>query len=196
MPQIVNGDPADSRRRRFASSSASSPFTICGIAFPFSSPVRRGRRRIDRPATKKRRSSRRPRSALQSQRSGLLVGSTPTAVLNLQSQRSGLNRRPLDYESSALPLSYAGDAAVYQSCLTTTMVHALARTRTVTPCGTTPSRWRVYQFHHQGPSTAAACNQRSAIRESEFQFQTSPLAVQHGSDGARTRDLSSDSRVL
>ena len=25
------------------------------------------------------------------------------------SQRSGLNRRPLDYESSALPLSYAGD---------------------------------------------------------------------------------------
>jgi hypothetical protein len=27
---------------------------------------------------------------------------------------------------------------------------ALARTRTVTPCGTTPSRWRVYQFHHQG----------------------------------------------
>src|SRR5262245_49150818 len=44
----------------------------------------------------------------------------------LQSQRSGLNRRPLDYESSALPLSYVG--------------HALARTRTVTPCGTTPSR--------------------------------------------------------
>jgi hypothetical protein len=29
--------------------------------------------------------------------------------LTLQSQRSGLNRRPLDYESSALPLSYAGD---------------------------------------------------------------------------------------
>ena len=78
---------------------------------------------------------------LQSQRSGLLVGSTPTAVLNLQSQRSGLNRRPLDYESSALPLSYAGDP-----------LHALARTRTATPCGTTPSRWRVYQFHHQGPS--------------------------------------------
>src|SRR6185437_1730202 len=30
--------------------------------------------------------------------------------------------------------------------------HALARTRTATPCGTTPSRWRVYQFHHQGNS--------------------------------------------
>ena len=29
---------------------------------------------------------------------------------------------------------------------------ALARTRTATPFGTTPSRWRVYQFHHQGAS--------------------------------------------
>ena len=28
--------------------------------------------------------------------------------------------------------------------------HALERTRTATPFGTTPSRWRVYQFHHQG----------------------------------------------
>ena len=59
-----------------------------------------------------------------------------------ESQRSGLNRRPLDYESSALPLSYAGD----RLC----RFNALARTRTATPCGTTPSRWRVYQFHHQG----------------------------------------------
>ena len=53
--------------------------------------------------------------------------------------------------------------------------HALARTRTATPCGTTPSRWRVYQFHHQG----IYCR-----------------AVSNGADGARTRDLSSDSRVL
>src|SRR5215831_10451398 len=67
---------------------------------------------------------------------------------SIQSQRSGLNRRPLDYESSALPLSYAGGPS-----LQTIVVHALARTRTVTPCGTTPSRWRVYQFHHQGPAT-------------------------------------------
>ena len=59
-----------------------------------------------------------------------------------ESQRSGLNRRPLDYESSALPLSYAGNNSRGG--------HALARTRTATPCGTTPSRWRVYQFHHQG----------------------------------------------
>jgi hypothetical protein len=27
---------------------------------------------------------------------------------------------------------------------------ALARIRTGTPCGTAPSRQRVYQFHHQG----------------------------------------------
>src|ERR1019366_608066 len=29
-------------------------------------------------------------------------------------------------------------------------LHALTRIRTETPYGTTPSRWRVYQFHHQG----------------------------------------------
>ena len=33
---------------------------------------------------------------------------------SLQSHRSGLNRRPLDYESSALPLSYCGVAALRQ----------------------------------------------------------------------------------
>jgi hypothetical protein len=83
--------------------------------------------------------------------------------MNQQSHRSELNRRPLDYESSALPLSYCGDERD---------LHALARIRTATPCGTTPSRWRVYQFHHQGKKS---CN---------------------GADGARTRNLSSDSRVL
>ena len=59
---------------------------------------------------------------------------------HLESHWSDLNRRPLDYESSALPLSYSGN--VHD--------HALARIRTATPFGTTPSRWRVYQFHHQG----------------------------------------------
>ncbi len=54
-------------------------------------------------------------------------------------------------------------------------VHALARIRTATPFGTTPSRWRVYQFHHQG----------NVLHTPTY-----------GSDGARTRDLSSDSRVL
>ena len=35
--------------------------------------------------------------------------------------------------------------------------HALERTRTATPCGTAPSRRRVYQFHHQseGPGQLA-----------------------------------------
>ena len=32
--------------------------------------------------------------------------------------------------------------------------NALERTRTAMPCGTTPSRWRVYQFHHQGKNTS------------------------------------------
>src|SRR3954447_18122414 len=55
----------------------------------------------------------------------------------------------------------------------TACVHALARTRTATPCGTTPSRWRVYQFHHQGPATPANTStthvsfQLSAIRKPE-----------------------------
>ena len=67
----------------------------------------------------------------------------------IKSQRSGLNRRPLDYESSALPLSYGGDL----SC-DAARENALERTRTAMPFGTTPSRWRVYQFHHQGKTTS------------------------------------------
>ena len=47
----------------------------------------------------------------------------------LQSHWSDLNRRPLDYESRALPLSYSGGTS-----------DALARIRTATPFGTTPSR--------------------------------------------------------
>ena len=37
--------------------------------------------------------------------------------------------------------------------------NALERTRTAMPFGTTPSRWRVYQFHHQGktPQLLAGC---------------------------------------
>ncbi len=46
-----------------------------------------------------------------------------------QSHWSDLNRRPLDYESRALPLSYSGRSS-----------DALARIRTATPFGTTPSR--------------------------------------------------------
>ena len=89
-----------------------------------------------------------------------MFGIRRTYGVATESHWSDLNRRPLDYESSALPLSYSGNI----------IEHALARIRTATPFGTTPSRWRVYQFHHQGKN--------------------------YGADGARTRDLSSDSRVL
>jgi hypothetical protein len=48
---------------------------------------------------------------------------------------------------------------------------ALARTRTVTPYGTTPSRWRVYQFHHQGDKTdfrrRHRTSERHPLRESK-----------------------------
>ena len=47
----------------------------------------------------------------------------------VESHWSDLNRRPLDYESRALPLSYSGGTS-----------DALARIRTATPFGTTPSR--------------------------------------------------------
>jgi hypothetical protein len=90
---------------------------------------------------------------------------------SIESHRSDLNRRPLDYESRALPLSYGGEMSL----------HALERTRTAMPFGTTPSRWRVYQFHHQGKL------KRDVLRL---------LHMYNGADGARTRDLSSDSRVL
>ena len=66
-----------------------------------------------------------------------------------ESHRSGLNRRPPDYESGALPLSYCGKGAKSPS-----LPSALERTRTAMPFGTTPSRWRVYQFHHQGNTTS------------------------------------------
>jgi SAM-dependent methyltransferase len=48
---------------------------------------------------------------------------------NSESHWSDSNRRPLDYESRALPLSYSGGTS-----------DALARIRTATPFGTTPSR--------------------------------------------------------
>ena len=52
-----------------------------------------------------------------------------------------------DYESGALPLSYCGK--FFEKAIS-----ALERTRTAMPYGTTPSRWRVYQFHHQGNPNA------------------------------------------
>jgi hypothetical protein len=58
------------------------------------------------------------------------------------------------------------------------------------PYGTTPSRWRVYQFHHQGNIDSLAATHRESVPASRFPTK------KHGADGARTRDLSSDSRVL
>ena len=49
---------------------------------------------------------------------------------------------------------------------------ALERTRTAMPCGTTPSRWRVYQFHHQG------YNQKLAARTTANLFQTGPTGLE------------------
>ena len=87
-----------------------------------------------------------------------------------------MNSRPPDYESGALPLSYCGR-------------YALERTRTAMPFGTTPSRWRVYQFHHQGNLyyLSRCCCRLHTV---------SSKLLSNGADGARTRDLSSDSRVL
>ena len=78
-------------------------------------------------------------------------------------------------------------------------LHALARTRTATPFGTTPSRWRVYQFHHQGegPGRADRDLRHASPRvhpANHLRNRCEP--TYDGSDGARTRDLSSDSRVL
>jgi SAM-dependent methyltransferase len=56
-------------------------------------------------------------------------GVEKSAVRCSESHWSDLNRRPLDYESRALPLSYSGGTS-----------DALARIRTATPFGTTPSR--------------------------------------------------------
>ncbi len=64
------------------------------------------------------------------------------------------------------------------------------------PFGTTPSRWRVYQFHHQGNYN---CGLRTepAIADYLTDANGKPLtAISYGADGGRTRDLSSDSRVL
>ena len=66
---------------------------------------------------------------------------------------------------------------------------ALERTRTAMPYGTTPSRWRVYQFHHQGNITSLAAIAASPLLQLNSEKN-------YGADGARTRDLSSDSRVL
>jgi hypothetical protein len=42
-------------------------------------------------------------------------------------------------------------------------VGAEGRTRTGTACATTPSRWRVYQFHHFGNANLKRLNVRALL---------------------------------
>jgi hypothetical protein len=51
-------------------------------------------------------------------------------------------------------------------------LYALERTRTAMPFGTTPSRWRVYQFHHQGKAAA-----RSRL-STPSRFNTGPTGLE------------------
>ncbi len=63
-----------------------------------------------RPLTRNERPLGDQEESLQNQRAGNKKGRRLGRPFQaFESQRSGLNRRPLDYESSALPLSYAGE---------------------------------------------------------------------------------------
>src|SRR5947209_11022656 len=112
-----------------------------------------------------------------------------------ESHRSELNRRPLDYESSALPLSYCGllhrrmpwrgleprrlSAPPPQDGVSTNFT-----TRAIHPAFTTVDTSSVVGY------------MKIEIQEPAFESNCVYCAVLHGSDGVRTRDLSSDSRVL
>src|SRR5438132_13212151 len=101
------------------------------------------------------------------------------SCVSLESQRSGLNRRPLDYESSALPLSYAGGLANLQCPGTDSNRDALRHhplkmaCLPISPPGRCPNCGP-----NCGPNYGPNCG------------------PDYGADGGRTRDLSSDSRVL
>jgi hypothetical protein len=57
-------------------------------------------------------------------------------------------------------------------------LYALERTRTAMPFGTTPSRWRVYQFHHQGKSFARRSPEIEAAKQNIFQENTGPTGLE------------------
>src|SRR5262249_9319733 len=115
-------------------------------------------------------------------------------------------------ESSALPLSYAGKLTKVLAFNKRTK-----RTRYLTTCPGTDSNRDALRHHPlkmaclpispPGPcGLLQFCDQRSAIRSKRSENRNdraqtdskllSLVTVLHGSDGARTRDLSSDSRVL
>ena len=105
------------------------------------------------------------------------------ATRRRESHRSGLNRRPLDYESSALPLSYCGDLP----CDRPPMHGGLC---------TAGMPWRGFE-----PRRLSAPPPQDGVSTS-FTTRALPVSTRccrwctYGADGARTRDLSSDSRVL
>ena len=58
--------------------------------------------------------------------------------------------------------------------------NALERTRTAMPFGTTPSRWRVYQFHHQGVAAADGAHRAHILT---FVFDCRVFAVRTNERG-------------
>src|SRR6185437_9874783 len=93
------------------------------------------------------------------------VGIEPTtARLRIECSTPELLWQSLPLPLSAPPLS--------------SVVNALARTRTATPCGTTPSRWRVYQFHHQGPAPSSYVSCLSCVQLSVHQHQQTGKTTQ------------------
>ena len=62
--------------------------------------------------------------------------------------------------------------------MATTTSHALARIRTATPFGTTPSRWRVYQFHHQGLHLRSDRPTDSPRRGGDLSRETGPTGFE------------------
>jgi hypothetical protein len=138
-------------------------------------------------------------------------GGLDESMRRVESQRSGLNRRPLDYESSALPLSYAGirrkvanaTVAVVPAALRVAFTKSYLKSQTLRVCspffprlhacpGTDSNRDALR--HHPLKMACLPISPPGHLKqESVHAFRREPI---HGSDGARTRDLSSDSRVL
>src|SRR6185437_1696386 len=97
----------------------------------------------------------------------------------IESHRSELNRRPLDYESSALPLSYCGED-----------LHCTMPWRGLEP------RRLAAPPPQDGVSTNFTTRATHSSHLTPSSHVQHPTSNNYGSDGARTRDLSSDSRVL
>ena len=116
----------------------------------------------------------------------------------LESQRSGLNRRPLDYESSALPLSYCGGSC---RCRAHRMPWSgLEPLRLAAPPPqdgvSTNFTTRALRRLSCDPVSPVIRYMKIGIEELESESTCFHCWLSNGSDGARTRDLSSDSRVL